>query len=80
MLEVVVEHEVSIAQDLAVNAENESCSVKVEVIAAVILLDIPAQTDEDSGKSGIILREVNLLSFEQTNHDCLLYIDAEVLA
>ena len=68
VLEIAIKYEVGVARDLFVRAEKECRGVKVEIGAAVVLVRVPAETDQELRKSRIALRQINFLSLFQT--DC----------
>ena len=59
---VVIEYKVSVRGYLAVLVEQESCCIEVEVKAAVILVGVPSESDEDLIKSGVGLCKIYFLT------------------
>ena len=65
VVRVAVEDKVAVVGHLAVGAQQKRRGIQVEVAAAIIAVDVPAQTHGDFAQAGIALRQVDLLPFFQ---------------
>src|SRR5699024_7306472 len=61
VLQVAVEDEVFCAADLARSGQQESRRVEVKARTGVVLVDVPADADNDLGQSRIILGQADFL-------------------